>query len=69
LPLVKDGVDWGWINLYRNFDGDSLLVDTNYLVDLFRLELTAAAERIFQSHQAPARRVELPLEMLEEVSG
>jgi UDP-GlcNAc:undecaprenyl-phosphate GlcNAc-1-phosphate transferase len=69
LPLVKDGVDWGWINLYRNFDDDLLLVDTNYLVDLFRLELTAAAERIFKSHDAPPRRVELPLEMVEEVSG
>ncbi|HKE59405.1 MAG TPA: MraY family glycosyltransferase [Pyrinomonadaceae bacterium] len=69
LPLVKDGVDWGWINLYRNFDDDLLLVDTNYLVDLFRLELTAAAERIFKSHEAPPRRVELPLEMVEEVSG
>lgn len=46
LCLIKDGVDWGWINLYRSFDAGPLLVDTDYLGDLFRKELTAAAERV-----------------------
>jgi hypothetical protein len=47
LPLVKDGIEWGWLNLYRSVDSDPLLVDTNYLADLFRREFTEAAARIF----------------------
>ena len=51
LPLVKNGVEWGWINFYHNFDGETLLVDTNYLSNLFRRELTEAVERIINSHE------------------
>jgi UDP-GlcNAc:undecaprenyl-phosphate GlcNAc-1-phosphate transferase len=51
LPLVRDGVEWGWLNLYRGFDADPLLVDTNYLSDLFRREFTDAAVRIFTLHE------------------
>jgi len=47
MPLVKEGVEWGWINLYRDFGSGDLLVDTNYISELFRRELTDAAERIF----------------------
>jgi hypothetical protein len=47
LPLVKDGVDWGWLNFYRSIDSEPLLVDMNYLADLFRREFTDAAARIF----------------------
>jgi UDP-GlcNAc:undecaprenyl-phosphate GlcNAc-1-phosphate transferase len=54
LPLVKDGIDWGWINLYRSFDREPLLVDTNYLSDLFRREFTSAAARILTHHEVPA---------------
>ncbi|HEV2834104.1 MAG TPA: MraY family glycosyltransferase, partial [Pyrinomonadaceae bacterium] len=36
LPLVKDGVEWGWLNFYRGFESEPLLVDINYLSDLFR---------------------------------
>ena len=50
LPLVKDGVEWGWVNFYRNLNGETLLVDTNYLSDLFRREFTNAAARIFSGH-------------------
>ncbi len=46
LPLVKDGVEWGWLNFYRSFENEPLLVDTNYLSDLFRREFTDAAARI-----------------------
>ncbi|PWT87323.1 MAG: hypothetical protein C5B55_14920 [Blastocatellia bacterium] len=52
LPLVKDGNEWGWLNLYRSFQSDALLVDTNYLSDLFRRELTDAVERIILNHEA-----------------
>jgi UDP-GlcNAc:undecaprenyl-phosphate GlcNAc-1-phosphate transferase len=52
LPLTKDGVEWGWLNLYRSFHRDAMLVDPNYLSDLFRRELTNAVERILLSHEA-----------------
>jgi hypothetical protein len=51
LPLVKDGVEWGWLNFYHSMDGETLLVDTNYLSDLFRKEFTEAAARIFTVHE------------------
>ena len=51
MPLVKDGVQWGWMNLYRDFGSGDLLVDTNYLSELFRRELTNAAQRIFEQHE------------------
>ena len=51
LPLVKDGVEWGWLNFYRGFDAEPMLVDTNYLSDLFRREFTNAAARIFTLHE------------------
>jgi hypothetical protein len=53
LPLVKDGVEWGWLNFYHSLNGEALLVDTNYLSDLFRREFTEAAARIFSAHDLP----------------
>jgi hypothetical protein len=47
LPLVKDGVEWGWVNFYRSLSSEALLVDTNYLSNLFRRELTETTARIF----------------------
>src|SRR6185295_17177689 len=35
LPLGDERLDFGWMNFYRAFDRDPLLVDTNYLVGLF----------------------------------
>lgn len=51
LPLGTEQDDWGWINLYREFAAEPLLVDINYLCDLFRQELSEAAERIFQADE------------------
>jgi UDP-GlcNAc:undecaprenyl-phosphate GlcNAc-1-phosphate transferase len=53
LPLVKDGVEWGWLNFYRSADSEPLLVDTNYLADLFRREFTDATARILELHEEP----------------
>jgi UDP-GlcNAc:undecaprenyl-phosphate/decaprenyl-phosphate GlcNAc-1-phosphate transferase len=53
LPLVKDGVEWGWLNFYRSVKSEPLLVDMNYLTDLFRREFTDAAARIFAMDQEP----------------
>src|ERR1051326_737328 len=60
LPLVKDGVEWGWLNLYRNVSGETLLVETNYLSDLFRREFTEAAARIFSAHEVSEVVHEMP---------
>lgn len=63
LPLAKDGVEWGWLNFYRGFDSEPLLVDTNYLSDLFRREFTNAAARIFTLHEIPVVSSALGLEV------
>ena len=41
-----------FINLYREFGGDGLLMDVNYLSNLFHKELALAAERIFTKASA-----------------
>jgi UDP-GlcNAc:undecaprenyl-phosphate GlcNAc-1-phosphate transferase len=53
LPLSTELGDWGWINLYRSFDGLPLLLDMNYLFGFLRTDLAAAASRIFQSYEEP----------------
>lgn len=53
LPLVKDGVEWGWLNFYHGLNGEALLVDTNYLSDLLRREFTEATARIVSAHELP----------------
>lgn len=49
LPLATANAQLGWINLYRRFDSEPLLVDMNYLSGLFRRELSVATERILGS--------------------
>jgi UDP-GlcNAc:undecaprenyl-phosphate GlcNAc-1-phosphate transferase len=53
LPLSTDTAGWGYINLYREFGGEEMLVDINYLTNLFQREMALAAERIFQSAREP----------------
>ncbi|HKR21566.1 MAG TPA: MraY family glycosyltransferase [Pyrinomonadaceae bacterium] len=55
LPLVKNGVEWGWLNFYHSLEGETLLVDTSYLSDLFRREFTDAVARIITLHERPAK--------------
>ena len=38
---------WGFITFYREFGDDGLLLDVNYLSNLFQRELAQATERIF----------------------
>ncbi len=49
IPLTTPNGQWGWMNLYRAFDGDPMLVNMNYLSGFFRDELSHAAERILES--------------------
>ena len=54
MPLTNSRGQWGWMNFYRAFDADPLLVDTNYLSGLFRRELSEAVERILTASSQPA---------------
>jgi UDP-GlcNAc:undecaprenyl-phosphate GlcNAc-1-phosphate transferase len=46
LPLSTQTAEWGYLNLYREFGADSLLLDINYLCDLFQRETARAVERV-----------------------
>src|SRR5262249_26449875 len=61
LPLMKDGVEWGWLNFYRSLDDETLLVTTNYLSDLFRREFTDAAARVFTLHEKPLAKAAMAM--------
>jgi hypothetical protein len=49
LPLATANGQLGWMNLYRAFESDPLLVDMNYLSELFRGQLSEAGERILKA--------------------
>ena len=56
LPLSTAGGDWGYVNLYRGCDADPLLLDVDYLCNLFQREMAEAAERILgNGHDAAPR--------------
>jgi len=57
LPLGTAKGEWGWMNLYRAFDADPLLLDINYLSGLFRTELSEAAERVLMACSEPTSEV------------
>jgi hypothetical protein len=46
LRLGDESEDLGSVNFYRSFDDEPLLLDANYLIGLFRNELSAAIKRI-----------------------
>ena len=46
LPLSTENCEWGYLNLYREFGSDALLLDINYLCDLFQCETAKAVERV-----------------------
>lgn len=56
LPLSTDRAGWGYINFYRELGGDGLLLDVNYLSDLFQREMALAVERIFEQNKSRARK-------------
>ena len=58
IPLATENGEWGWINLYREFDRGPLLVDMNYLCDLFREQLSEATERVLATPRAFSARAQ-----------
>ena len=46
LPLSAQKTQCGYLNLYREFSDDALLLDINYLCDLFQRETAKALERV-----------------------
>lgn len=73
LPLSTEQASWGYITFYRECGSAPLLLDINYLSNLFQRELAQAAERIFTrkwpEHAASAllasgeRRLAHPLDL------
>jgi UDP-GlcNAc:undecaprenyl-phosphate GlcNAc-1-phosphate transferase len=51
LPLSTDKAGWGYINLYRGFDSQALLLDINYLCNLFQREMAQAIERVLSASE------------------
>lgn len=58
LPLSTENDGWGYINLYRELEGNALLLDINYLCHLFQREMARAAERILMAAQQEEKEVE-----------
>lgn len=54
LPLSTQNAELGYLNLYREFDRESLLLDINYLYDLFQRETAKAVERVLSTSSRPA---------------
>jgi hypothetical protein len=49
LPLSTPSANWGYLNLYREFGGEALMLDINYLCDLFQREMAKAVERVLST--------------------
>jgi hypothetical protein len=49
------------MSFYRGVEGEPLLVDMNYLTDLFRREFTDAAARIFAMQEEPVAAAALAM--------
>ena len=49
MPLSTNSAGWGYINLYRELAGGELLIDINYLSNLFQKEMALATERVLTS--------------------
>jgi hypothetical protein len=61
LPLSTEKTEWGWMNFYRAFDSEPLLLDTNYLTGVFRSELSEAVERILGTCEQKTTAAELSM--------
>ena len=61
LPLSTEKAEWGWMNFYRAFDSEPLLLDTNYLTGVFRSELSEAVERILGTCEQKTTAAELSM--------
>jgi UDP-GlcNAc:undecaprenyl-phosphate GlcNAc-1-phosphate transferase len=53
LPLSTDAGGWGYVNFYREFSDEQLMLDVNYLSGFFRLEMARATERVFSAAAEP----------------
>lgn len=59
LPLSTASAGWGYINLYREFERGALLLDINYLCQLFQREMARAAERVLTAPHLDEEEPEL----------
>lgn len=63
LPITTRQAEWGYLNLYRELGEDALLLDINYLCDLFQRELAQAAERVLSANYSSEKDT-LPMPLL-----
>lgn len=49
MPLTTAEAGWGYMNLYRDFSEEHLLMDVSYVCNMLRKEMSYAAARIFNS--------------------
>jgi UDP-GlcNAc:undecaprenyl-phosphate/decaprenyl-phosphate GlcNAc-1-phosphate transferase len=61
LPLCTKRGNWGYVNFYGEFGGDGLLMDVNYLNQIFQSEMAAAVERILERVQTASSKESLPM--------
>jgi UDP-GlcNAc:undecaprenyl-phosphate GlcNAc-1-phosphate transferase len=56
LPLSTEKEAWGFINLYRDVEGEELQLNVNYLKNSFQREMARAVERVMleEGSRAPA---------------
>lgn len=54
LPISTERAGLGYINLYREFDSDGLLLDVNYLCGIFQKELAQAVENVLDVKEQDA---------------
>jgi hypothetical protein len=47
--LSTQAAGWGYVTFYREFGGEGVLLDVNYLSHLFKKEPALSAERLFRS--------------------
>ena len=63
LPLSTGDAELGWMNLYRSFGNEPLLIDMNYLSAPFKEELSRAAERILNSASEEVVKTDLGVQI------
>jgi UDP-GlcNAc:undecaprenyl-phosphate GlcNAc-1-phosphate transferase len=59
LPLSTRKTRYGYFNLYREFGDEALLLDINYLCDLFQRETAKALERVLMREDQQEKTLKL----------
>lgn len=61
LPLTTERADLGYINLYRELKSSPLLLDINYVCNLFQREMAQAVERVLAERPQETQQREMAM--------